>query len=191
MSLADLAPTLLEAAGQPVPPAMTGRALQPLLRGATEPGRERVFIERERHANVRRGDLSYPVRAVRTRDYLYVRNLRPDRWPAGDPEMYVAVGPFGDIDGGPSKSLLLERRGDPSLAPFFALATAIRPAEELYHLPTDPHQLTNLAGRREHEEARSRLRRDLDAWMRETADPRAATDDDRWDRYPYYGQPSR
>ena len=36
----------------------------------------------------------------------------PDRWPAGDPELYVAVGPFGDIDGSPSKALLLERRED-------------------------------------------------------------------------------
>ena len=170
---------------------MTGRSLRPLLRGATEPGRDHVFIERERHANVRRGDLSYPVRAVRTRDHLYIRNLRPDRWPAGDPEMYVAVGPFGDIDGGPSKSLLLDRRADPSVAPFFALATANRPAEELYHLPVDPHQLKNLAGRPEHEEARSGCVARLDAWMRETADPRAATDDDRWDRYPYYGQPAR
>lgn len=191
VSLTDLAPTLLEAAGQSVPAAMTGRSLRPLLRGTTEPGRDRVFIERERHANVRRGDLSYPVRAVRTRDYLYIRNLRPDRWPAGDPEMHVAVGPFGDIDGGPSKSLLLDRRGDPAIASFFALATAKRSDQELYHLPSDPHQLTNLAGRPEHEEARARLRSQLDAWMRETADPRAAEDDDRWDRYPYYGQPGR
>ena len=27
-------------------------------------------------------------------------------------------------------------------------------------------------------------------WMRETADPRATVDDDRWDRFPYYGQPA-
>ncbi len=186
VSLADLAPTLLDATGQSVPAAMTGRSLRPLLGGATEPGRDRVFIERERHANVRRGDLSYPVRAVRTRDYLYIRNLRPDRWPAGDPEQHVAVGPFGDIDGGPAKSLLLDRRTDPAIAPFFSLATARRPAEELYHLPSDRHQLTNLIGRPEHDEARKRLRHELDAWMRDTADPRAASDDDRWDRYPYY-----
>ena len=188
VSLADLAPTLLEAAGERVPAPATGRSLLPLLRGAADTRRDRVFIERERHANVRRGDLSYPVRAIRTRDYLYIRNLRPDRWPAGDPERYFAVGPFGDIDGGPSKSLLLDRRTDPAIARLFELATAKRPAEELYHLPSDPHQMNDVAARPEHAQARTRLRAELDAWMRETGDPRAATDDDRWDRYPYYGQ---
>ena len=189
VSLADLAPTLLDAAGERAPAVMTGRSLLPLLRGDAADGRDRVFIERERHANVRRGDLSYPVRAIRTRDYLYLRNLRPERWPAGDPEQYFAVGPFGDIDGGPTKSLLLARRDDPSVSRFFGLATAKRPAEELYHLSSDPDQMTNVADRPEHQSARQRLRAELDAWMRETADPRAAADDDRWDRYPYYGQP--
>ena len=80
--------------------------------------RDRVFIERERHANVRQGDLSYPVRAIRTNDYLYIRNFRPDRWPAGDPEQYVAVGPFGDIDGGPSKSVVLDRRTESTIEPY-------------------------------------------------------------------------
>ena len=40
---------------------------------------------------------SYPARAVRTEQFLYIRNYRPDRWPAGDPEMYFAVGPFGEV----------------------------------------------------------------------------------------------
>ena len=170
---------------------MTGRTLAPLLRGEAQAGRDQVFLERERHANVRRGDLSYPVRAVRTNDYLYVRNFRPDRWPAGDPELYFAVGPFGDIDGGPTKSLILNRRSDPSIAKYFELATARRPMFELYDLRRDPHQLTNIAGRPEHRDAEERLRTALDRWMRDTADPRATTDDDRWDRFPYYGQPAK
>ena len=105
-----------------------------------------------------KGILSYPVRAIRTKDYLYIRNFRPDRWPAGDPQQYVAVGPFGDIDGGPSKSLLLDRQTDPSLAPFFQLATAKRPAEELYDLRRDPDQLKNVAGQPAHRAAQQRLR---------------------------------
>jgi len=169
---------------------MTGRTMLPLLRGGSQPARDRVFVERERHANVRRGDLSYPVRGIRTHDYLYIRNFRPDRWPAGDPQQYVAVGPFGDIDGGPSKSLLLDRQTDPSIAPYFQLATAKRPAEELYDLKRDPHQMENVAGQPAHRAAQQRLRAELDRWMRETADPRATVDDDRWDRFPYYGQPA-
>jgi arylsulfatase A-like enzyme len=191
VSLTDLAPTMLESAGLTPPAAMTGRTLLPLLRGESQAGRDRVFIERERHANVRRGDLSYPVRAIRTNDYLYIRNFRPDRWPAGDPQLYVAVGPFGDIDGGPSKDLLLDRSKDRVIAPFFELATARRPGEELYDLRRDPNQLKNVAGRPAYRAAQQRLRAELDRWLRETGDPRATKDDDRWDRFPYYGAPAK
>jgi arylsulfatase A-like enzyme len=190
VSTSDLAPTFLEAAGLTPPAAMTGRSLLALAAGRNEAQRDRAFIERERHANVRKGDLSYPMRAVRTADYLYIRNLRPDRWPAGDPETWFAVGPFGDIDGGPSKSVLLDRRTDPAIARFYEIATGRRPAEELYALGTDPSQLTNVAADPAHAAAKKRLRASLDAWMRDTGDPRAATDDDRWDRYPYFGGPA-
>src|SRR5579862_2833936 len=66
VSQCDFAPTFLEAAGLKVPPEMTGRSLMPVLEGKDQPGRDRVFFGRERHANVRRGDLSYPARAIRT-----------------------------------------------------------------------------------------------------------------------------
>jgi len=189
--LTDIAPTLLEAAGLRTPPEMTGRSLMPLLAGQKQPGRDKVFLERERHANVRRGDLSYPVRAVRTKEFLYIRNLRPDRWPAGDPEMYFAVGEFGDIDGGPTKDLLTSRRNDPAVTKYFKLATDKRPAEEFYDLRKDAGQLLNLAEKAEYAKAKKRLRSALDQWMRQTGDPRATTDDDRWDRYPYFGNPGR
>ena len=187
--LTDLAPTFLEAAGLPVPAGTTGRSLLPLLGGATPADRDRVFVERERHAQVRRGDLSYPSRAVRTDQFLYIRNYRPDRWPAGDPEKYFAVGPYGDIDGGPSKDLLLARRTDPRIAPAFASATGKRPAEELYDLRKDPHQLVNVAASRDYDGAKKELAASLDRWMRTTNDPRLTDDDDRWDRFPYYGNP--
>jgi len=189
VSQTDLAPTLLEAAGLAPDKAMTGRTLRPLLEGKPQAGRDRVFIERERHANVRRGDLSYPVRAIRTKDYLFIRNYRPDRWPAGDPELYFAVGPYGDIDGGLTKTLLLDGRNDPGIARFFQLATGKRPAEELYDLRRDPDQIANLAGTSAVRAVQRRLRDQLDRWLRETGDPRVRPDDDRWDRMPYYGQP--
>ena len=59
------------------------------------PDREQVFLERERHANVRKGDLSYPVRAVRNHDFLYIRNVMPDRWPAGDAASSSISGSMG------------------------------------------------------------------------------------------------
>lgn len=191
VSHTDLAPTFLDAAGLPRAADMTGSSLLPLVQEREAGRRDRVFIERERHANVRKGDLSYPVRAVRTREFLYIRNLRPDRWPAGDPELYVSVGPFGDIDGGPTKSLLLDRRTDESMRKFFELATAKRPAEELYDLRRDPWQIANVASDPTHAAIRNELRTSLDRWMRETSDPRATGDADPWDRYPYYGQPAK
>jgi len=166
---------------------MTGRGLLGLLSGEKATGRDQVFVERERHANVRAGDLGFPMRAVRTRRFLYIRNLRPDRWPAGDPQMWKEVGPFGDVDGSPSKDFLLAHRDDPQIAPFFRLACAKRPAEELYDLAKDPGELHNVAGRPEYAEAQQDLRDALVRWMRETADPRAVADDERWDRYPYFG----
>lgn len=54
-----------------------------------------------------------------------------------------------------------------------------RPAKELYDLRKDPHQLENVAGRVEYRSAQRKLRDALDRWMRETADPRATSDDDR------------
>jgi arylsulfatase A-like enzyme len=174
-----------------VPSEFTGRSLVPILAGKTDAARDRTFSERERHANVRRGDLSYPARAIRTGEFLYIRNYRPDRWPAGDPERYFAVGPFGDIDGGPSKSLLLDRREDAAIRKYFELATAKRPADELYDLKRDPDQLVNVAAEPAYAKTLERLRAELTSWQRATGDPRATTDDDRWDKYPYFGEPAK
>jgi len=198
VSLTDVAPTFLEAAALPIPAEVVGRSLGPAIVNAGLPfstraaaDRARVFVERERHANVRRGDLSYPARGVRTADHLYIHNYRPDRWPAGDPELYMSVGPYGDIDGGPTKQLLIDRRSDAAIARFFELATAKRPAEELYDLKKDPHQLVNVAGDKAYATTRERLRKELEAWQRATADPRLTQDDDRWDKYEYYGAPAK
>lgn len=187
VTLADLAPTFLEAAGLKPPAEMTGQSLLPLLAGLNQEGRKAVFVERERHANVRAGDLSYPARAIRTREFLYIRNFRPARWPAGDPEKWVAVGPFGDCDGSPSKEFILDRREEPEFAKFFQLGFAKRPAEELYVLANDPHQIVNVAEQKSYAGVKKKLRSELDRWMKETADPRATTDDDRWDQFPYFG----
>jgi N-sulfoglucosamine sulfohydrolase len=187
----DMAPTFLEAAGIKALPEMTGQSVVGLLEGKRQSNRDKVFLERERHANVRQGDLSYPVRAVRTKDFLYLRNLRPDRWPGGDPELYKAVGPFGDCDGSPTKDLLLNKRLDSIIAPFFKLSFDKRPAEELYDLSEDPHQLTNVAGLAEYAASKKELRAALDRWMKETSDPRASSEADPWDKYPYFGAEAR
>ena len=88
VSLPDLAPTFLEAAGVEVPGTMTARSLLPILAsdaaGQVDPARDAVFTGRERHvARARTGFKPYPQRAIRTDQYLYIINFQPDRWPMG------------------------------------------------------------------------------------------------------------
>lgn len=188
VSLTDLAPSFLEIAGIKPWPEMTGRSFVDVLLGKPSAApRDGVFIERERHANVRRGDLSYPVRGIRTKDFLYLRNLRPDRWPSGDPELYFAVGPFGDVDGSRTKEHILFNRESPQMKRFFDLNFGKRPAEELYDLAKDPDQIHNLAADPAYAQAKSRLSARVDGWMRETNDPRVDPANDSWDFYPYFG----
>jgi arylsulfatase A-like enzyme len=183
----DLAPTILDAAGLRPYPDHNGQSQLALIFGQKAPSAETVHLERERHANVRRGDLSYPARAIRTSTFLYIRNLRPDRWPAGDPETYFAVGPFGDCDDGPTKQLILKHRDDPKFHRFFEMAFAKRPADELYDLKKDPDQLVNVAARPEFLNAKQELRDTLVRWMAATGDPRVSPADDRWDKFRYFG----
>lgn len=190
VSHTDFAPTFLEAAGLKLPDATTGRSLVPLLADGKPVGRDTLVFGRERHANVRKGDLSYPARAIRTKDFLYIRNLRPDAWPAGDPEKHVAVGPFGDCDGGPSKDVILAGR-DKETAKFFRLAFEKRPEREFYDLKADPCQMDNLAAK--NPPAMAGLDEELLAYLRRTGDPRVTAgalkgDDARWDQFPYYGK---
>lgn len=192
VNVADLGPTFLELAGLAVPPVMTMHSIKNLLLGQPEATpRDAVFIERERHANVRHDNLSYPVRAIRTQDFLYVRNLRPDRWPAGDPDILFIHGrPFGDVDTTQVKDFLLAHQNDPDYARYIALIFGKRPAEELYDLRKDPHQIHNIATDANYADTLKLLRARVDDWMKQTNDPRLDPQCDDWDKFPYYGKAS-
>jgi arylsulfatase A-like enzyme len=177
VTIGDLCPTFLEAAGVAVPAGVTAKSLLKL------PKRDEVFVERERHANVRAGNLSYPVRGIRTREFLYLRNTEPDRWPAGDPEFVWSVGRYGDIDDSPTKQLLMKTKQEP----YFGLCFGKRPAEELYELKSDPGQVRNVAGEAKFAAVKAKLAARVDEWMRTTGDPRAKGPTDFWDKAPYTG----
>jgi arylsulfatase A-like enzyme len=194
VSLTDLAPTFLELAGVPVPDAMTGRSLVPLLSsdksGQIDLRRNAVFIGRERHVeNAREGFKPYPQRAIRTHDYLYIINFRPDRWPLGDPYRLDSDNPptaeelaentrvtLADEDAGPAKAWLVGRRDDPKWMPLFNLAYARRPREELYDLRSDPHQMKNVAAQPQYAQVRGELERRLMEELKRTGDPRVVDD---------------
>ena len=185
VSLIDLAPTMLDVMGIEKPTDLPSKSLINLINGRPIANRNAVFVERERHANVRKGNLGYPVRGIRTKEFLYLRNFEPNRFPAGDPQKWVAVGPFGDIDDSPSKQLIMSDSAH--YAFFFDRTLKKRGSEELYDLKNDPSQLHNLAHEKRFEKQKNKLKIDLEAWMKRTNDPRLINPNTNlWDKYPYY-----
>lgn len=207
-SLPDLAPTLLEAGVVAIPEVMTARSLMPVLKaagnGQIDATRDHVLIGRERHvAAARINYLPYPQRAIRTSDFLYVRNFKPDRWPMGiAPGFGLPEGPmpsakaldgstfaaFGDMDASPTKTWLLTYAlKDPAYRRFIDGEFSLRPEEELYDLRQDPDQTINVAGNPEFAEARMRLSERLMQILHESNDPRVLDGECRFDNPPYSG----
>jgi len=171
VNFVDFAPTILGAAGVEIPETFSGKNL--ISSAGNIEGKERVFLERERHANVRKGDLSYPMRAIRTHEFLYIRNFMPDRWPAGDPSVHRSVGQYGDVDNSISKFLVMNMEGKEEGIDYFDLTFAKRPEEELYRVEDDPFQLYNLAEDPAFSRIKGELSKELQSWMRENGDIRA------------------
>lgn len=181
ISLADFAPTFLAIAGVKPSAGMTGVSfLNVLVKHPPATARDHVFIERERPANVRRGNLRYPVRGIRTRDFLYLWNIRPDRWPAGDPKAFMAVGDYGDVDASRAKEFILTNADRPEITPFFALNFGKRPEEELFDLRKDAGQVTHVSLNPAYSAAKQGLRA-------RHRDPRVDPSDDASGTYPYFG----
>jgi len=196
VSLTDLAPTFLEAAGLDPPEAMTGRSLLSMLAsdasGRIDPARDHVITGKERHVPCQDAPDSggTPMRGIRTDRFLYIRNFRPDRWPAGTPDherAYLERCWYGDIDNGPTKLYMFDHRDDPKVRKLFDLAFGKRPEEELYDLEKDADQLRNVAGDPAYAGTRDELWRRLQAALRAGGDPRVRGEGDRFDAYPYHG----
>jgi uncharacterized sulfatase len=187
VNLMDLAPTWLEAAGIQPPAAMDGRSLLPLLKsgknGLMDPSRDHVIVGRERHEATTRPDgMPYPMRAIRTAEFLYIRNFKPDRWPSGDP--YDADGPSGDPAWRDNYTVawLVAHRNDPEIKPLYDLIYGKRPAEELYDLRKDPDQMRNVATDPSYAAAKESFSQRLMSVLEHTNDPRLT---DAFDKPPY------
>jgi arylsulfatase A-like enzyme len=208
VSLPDLAPTLLEAGGVEPPAEMTARSLWPILRadraGTVDPTRTAVLIGRERHvAGARAGHLPYPQRAIRTAEYLFIINFRPQRYPLGDPyrldgadapsprelcnDTYVTL---PDEDAGPTKAWLVEHRLDPTWKSYFDHAYGLRPREELFDLRQDPHQMRNVAADPAYAGVIEPLRQRLLQELAQSGDPRLVDDGAFFETPPMAGPPA-
>lgn len=200
VTLKDLAATFLEAGGVTPPAAMDARSLMPILLGEKSTAtRDAAIFGRERHSeSTRSGNLPYPARAIRTENFLYIRNFKPERWPFGDPinsgkspaedaasnsdYSQQSTAPFRDMDAGLTKGWLMGNRSTAEGAKFFETAFGKRPAEELYDLKNDPDQLHNLADSPAHQTELKQLAARLLKVQQDTKDPRL---DDAFDRAPY------
>ena len=166
----DFAPTILEAAGVPVPAEMTGKSLLPLLlsgkSGQVESQRDAVVVGLERHGG------SYPMRAIRTKEYSYIRNFATDRNPSN----------YGK--GGPSMEYMMAHKDDSEeLKRLYALSFGPRPTEELYDLQKDQYELTNLAGDPKYADIKKKMADRLMAYLKKTGDPRALGTGEVFDKY--------
>ena len=184
VSLNDLAPTILELAGLPIPEYMTAQSLLTLLdpeaSGSDYQEREFIVTARERHAYVRENGAGYGGRALRTAQYLYIRNYESELWPAGDPPLY------GDVDAHmlhypcATKLEIIANKDTEEIKPFFDLAFAKRPAEELYDLTEDPYQLVNVAGEESYAQVLQLLSEQLTQHLKEDGDPRETGEAMKW-----------
>ena len=187
VSLTDLAPTILEAAEVEIPTEMTGKSLMDIFLGLETKDRSYVFSGKERHTVCREGDLPYPQRAVRDSRFLYIKNFKPDRWPAGSAKIKSSHGwEYGDIDFSPTFSYMQNNTKKAKVKNLFDFATGKRPHEELFDVINDPYCQNNLINEKLFKVDKVRLSQVLNAYLIKTKDPRVIYKQSFWDDYPYY-----
>ncbi len=194
----DFAPTLLEVTQTPADGMlpMSGRSFLNLLtsshNGKIDPERNFAFSGRERHSSSRYLNMGYPQRAITSLDYLLIWNIKPDLWPAGDPqrikpdtenELLPLFGldengkhhsdwAFTDVDASPTKSFLVENMTNNTVKRFFDLAFDKRQEFELFDVRNDPYNLRNLYGNPAYANIQQRLQNRLEQVLQESNDPR-------------------
>lgn len=155
ISSIDLAPTILEYAKIDVPKAYQGVSFSPILKNNSAETRESVFADHNWH------DYEAHERMMRTKDYMYILNSRPN---------LTNCGP-ADSKRSPTQAALNEgyKRGELSVAQADVFVSP-RPKEELYDMSNDSLQLLNLASVPKYEHVLNEMRFALKKWREETGD---------------------
>jgi uncharacterized sulfatase len=167
---ADVLPTLLEAAGRsPNQAQFDGKSFLAVLKGQATSHRSHVYGT---HNNIPEGP-AYPVRSVSDGTYHYLRNLQPDT-------LYIEKHLMGIQGDGklnnPYWQTWIGESWQNERTYKLVQRYMSRPAEELYHLASDPYELENLAASESAAEIKQRLSDELDRWMAEQGDPGAEQD---------------
>ncbi|KJF45240.1 sulfatase family protein [Draconibacterium sediminis] len=203
VSFADLAPTILSITktGSEGMLSMSGESMINILeskkQGIVDPSKKYVFSGRERHSSSRYENWGYPQRMIRSEDFLYIWNIKPERWPAGAPqrikpgtedELLPMYGidedgqhhsdwAFTDIDACPTKSYIVEHYDEPEIQPYFNLAVAKRAEVEFFDIKNDPYCLNNLAGNPEYSSIEQEMKDALMSELKKSGDPRVVGPD--------------
>lgn len=160
ISAVDMLPTLLDIVDAKYPARLDGRSFLPLIRGKTQIGRDHVFKEYNENAGASRD----PMRAVQTKQYLYIFN------PWSNGERVFATATTGTVT---YRRMAALAKRDDRLAKRLDLYKH-RVPEELYDVVNDPDCLHNLIAEAKHQAALPSLRSELEAWMQRTKDPMLA-----------------
>ncbi|MGB1259943.1 MAG: sulfatase family protein, partial [Akkermansiaceae bacterium] len=189
VSLIDIAATIYDVT-KVTPPAKTpGHSLLPLLQNSPNfTGRKFILTGKERHTPCQESTMQgYPCRAIRNHQYLYIKNIQPNLWPAGAPKGKFR-GYYGDIDNGPTKTSIIAGRNTTKGKKFFTWSCGKRPAEELYDCAQDPFQLHNLADQPNHTTTLKNLRIQLDKELQKTGDLRTLNPGNEYVEAQYLGR---
>ena len=151
----DIGPTLLELAGISAPPSFQGKSFAPTLREPAKSVRDLLFAEKNWH------DFDDHARSATDGRFKYIRHAFTDR-PLTPPADAVRGISFQELR-------RLRDAGTLTDAQRICFRTP-RPAEELFDLSADPHELRNLAADPAHAATLTRLRAALDEWVRATDD---------------------
>ncbi len=176
----DLAPTMLEAAGLTIPSDMSGRSLMDIFSseasGQVDPSRIWTTGGLEWHGEF--DPVNRAARMIRDERYQYIVNYGTGSiYGKPTPEKRLPDSEFEQTAHTGSIKDLLEKHADhPKIKPFIPLLTQPRPKEELYDCQEDPWQLNNLAGSPEHASIKEKLKARLEAYQRQTRDPRITGD---------------
>jgi arylsulfatase A-like enzyme len=160
VSLVDLIPTVVEAAGGTPPHDIDGRSFLPLLTGRQTNLRNTIFTTHSGDGKMN----EYPIRSIRTAQWKFIRNLKPDA------EHHTHIDLAKPVDGSEYwASWVARAKTDPAAREIVARYFH-RPAEELYDLAADPNEQHNLAADPEHSQTLNGLRSQLDEWMHDQGD---------------------
>jgi len=162
ISLADLLPTFIQAAGAAPPEGIDGQSFLPVLNGKQRVHRNVVFGTHTGNENGGPGIANHcPARTIRTQTHRYVLNLSP--------ETTFTTHITGCKSGPhylPHWDSWVEKATTDTRAKAIVRRYQHRPEEELYDLREDPFEMNNLAGNPESSQLLKSLKKQLAEWCK-------------------------